>query len=186
MERFIHAVGVRGSIGLAAAAALYACGALAPTDPGATDRGVVHPHTGALSLTLHHWTGYGSSDALACLGGPTQSRAVEQSVPAMRLAKVAALAAHADPDAAMHAAARTSLVATARRASTSTSCREAIIRDVRLEYAAATAFLPDRPSACLGAALGAAAASRAAHEQDTAEGPEVAASMPATPDRSDR
>jgi hypothetical protein len=164
MERIIHAVGVRASIGLAAAAALYACGALAPTDPVAPDSATVHPHTGALSLTLHHWTGYGSSDALACLGGPAQQRAVERSVPAMRRAKAAALAALADPDAAMHAAARTSLVATARRARTSASCREGVIRDVRREYAAATAFLPDRPTACLGAALGAeAASSRPAH-----------------------
>jgi hypothetical protein len=77
----------------------------------------------------------------------------------MRRAKAAALAAHADTEAAIHAAARTSLVDTARRSPRSTSCRERVVRDVQREYAASTAFLPDRPTVWRGAALGDARAS---------------------------
>jgi hypothetical protein len=141
------------------AAAIAACAGAAMTPSARVDAGTAsaHPATGSLSQTVHHWTAYASSGALACLGHATERQDVERSMAAMRQAKSAALAAHADPEAAINAAARTSLIHTAHRSRTSPSCRKAVVGGVQREYAASMALLPDRPTVWVGAALGDAA-----------------------------
>lgn len=145
---------LRVAAGLAAAVLLCAGGTTAPPARGDGGAGPGSTTGGPLSEISHHWASFGRSAELACLGGSIQGRAVALMDAAMGRATRAALREHADPEAAIHAAARTSLIRTARRSRTNPPCREHVTSLVQGEYAAATALLPDRPTVWRGAALG--------------------------------
>lgn len=145
----VVAVPGRGTAAVAAvvlaAVLLCSCHATVPATGAANDPAID---------VARRWTAFERSGVLACLGPRVEQRAVALSAAAMRQARDAALAAHADLRAASHAAARTSVLLAARRPSTSVVCRGSVVGAVRDMYAVSMAHLPDRPRVWRGAALG--------------------------------